>query len=82
MSEKKFDINDAPRLGDWVGLAEAGHILGVTRQYAHKLAHRGKFATLHKLGETSSYVVSEQEVLDLKHKRTVDEPSQLGEAQK
>lgn len=60
---------EAPQLGDWITIAEAAEILGITRQNAWKLAGRGKFRSVHKIGSKKFFVISRAEVEEYKEAR-------------
>jgi len=63
---------DIPVLDGWVAITEAAHILGFTRQYCYRLAQNGYFETLHRLGESATFVISREE---LDAKRSLREKS-------
>lgn len=51
-----------PLLPGWVGITEAGELLGVTRQHAYRMAEMGKFESLCRIGKAHIFVVSMDEV--------------------
>lgn len=63
---------DIPVLDGWVAITEAASILGFTRQYCYRLAQNGYFETLHRIGESATFVISREE---LDAKRTLREKS-------
>jgi hypothetical protein len=61
--EPKLDPTRAlPVLEGWVGLTEAGELLGVSRQYSYRMAAQGKYMTLHRVGSAHMFVVKRSEV--------------------
>lgn len=62
------NLDNLPQLGEWVNLTEAAEIVGVTRQYAYRMAKRtndglsGGWQTIHRLGSNGHYVISLDEV--------------------
>ena len=55
-----------PRLTGWITLPEAAKLLGFSRQYCYRLAQNEKFKSLHRIGESSTFVVSEAEVAEIR----------------
>lgn len=74
MGNKLMQNENIPLLDGWITLPEAAQRLGVSRQYAYKLASDGYFKTLHRLGE-SVLVVSDYEVENLSAERSVKKAS-------
>lgn len=68
MGNKLMQNEDIPLLDGWITLPEAALRLGVSRQYAYKLASDNYFTSLHRLGE-SILVVSTSDVNDKKNAR-------------
>src|ERR1022692_590877 len=56
-------IHEVP--GKWITLAQAGKILGCSRQNAHLMAKAGKFESLHTIAPGTIFVVAEDEVLSM-----------------
>lgn len=63
---------DIPALDGWVAITEAASILGFTRQYCYRLAQNGYFDSLHRVGESATFVISREE---LDAKRSLREKS-------
>lgn len=55
---------------EWITLAQAGRIMGMTRQNAHLMARDGKFGTLHTTAEATIYMIRRSEALELAAKRS------------
>ncbi len=53
---------DIPVLDGWVTITEAAGILGFTRQYCYRLAQNGYFDSIHRLGESATFVISTAEL--------------------
>lgn len=53
-------MKEIPALDDWISLTEAASIMGVTRQYVHKLTQQGGFQTLHKIPGARDVLVVER----------------------
>lgn len=70
MSEKTvspLSQNDqVPALEGWVAITEAAKILGFTRQYCYRLAQNGYFESLHRIGESATFVISTEELASKK----------------
>lgn len=54
--------NTLPVLPGWVSITEAGERLGVTRQYAYRMAQDRKFKTLTRIGTAHQFVVQIEEI--------------------
>jgi len=52
----------APKVPGWISITEAGERLGYTRQHAFRLAGNGALGTLHRLGNSHTMCVSEEEI--------------------
>jgi excisionase family DNA binding protein len=61
--------SDTPRLADWITLPEAAELLGVSKQYVHKLVRNGRLNTLRSLGSRPIYIVREAEILEIQQDR-------------
>ncbi len=68
MGNKLMQNENIPLLDGWITLPEAAQRLGVSRQYAYKLASDNYFQSLHRLGE-SVLVVATWDVIDKKNER-------------
>jgi excisionase family DNA binding protein len=68
MGNKLMQNEDIPLLDGWVTLPEAAQRLGISRQYAYKLASDGYFRSLRRLGE-SVLVVGTWDVIDKQNER-------------
>ena len=57
---------DTPILEGWIGIPEAGEMLGISRQHSFKLASKrpedGGYATLHRIGSSFVCVVALSEI--------------------
>jgi excisionase family DNA binding protein len=71
MGNKLMQNEDIPLLDGWVTLPEAAQRLGISRQYAYKLASDGYFQSLRRLGE-SVLVVGTWDVIDKQNERKKD----------
>ena len=62
-----------PQLDGWVNITEASEILGITRQYAYRMAKRtsdglpGGWTTIHQIGTKPHYVIKLDEVWARRH---------------
>jgi len=62
------NLEDLPELEEWVNITEAAEILGISRQYAYRLAARtndglkGGWQTIRRIGTKAHYVISAEEV--------------------
>lgn len=55
-----------PLLPGWVSITEAASILEFTRQYCYRLAQNGYFDTLHRVGVSTTFVISTKELEEKK----------------
>jgi hypothetical protein len=55
---------------EWLTLAQAARVMGMTRQNAHLMARDGKFESLHTIARGTILVVAEEEVLAMAVVRT------------
>ena len=65
MSEKTSPLSQnesIPVLSGWVAITEAAKLLGFTRQYCYRLAQNGYFDSIHRLGDSSTFVISTAEL--------------------
>jgi predicted DNA-binding transcriptional regulator AlpA len=61
----KLTEMDIPKLPDFINLTEAAERLGMTRQWANKMAQDGMFKSIRRVGNQNLFVVSEEEVREL-----------------
>lgn len=68
-----------PALEGWMKLADAGEILGLTRQYVFRLATKKGFKTICRIGTGSNaiFLVKEEEVRALASARTSEKNSEV-----
>jgi len=64
----KLTEMDFPVFDGWVLLAEAAEILDISRQHAYRMARDGEFESVRRLGNSTFFVVSSEEVV--KHDRS------------
>lgn len=65
-------LENVPPLDGFVGLTEAGEILGVTRQHSYKRASNGGYKTLRRVGNKPMYVVEVKELNEIIQARSKD----------
>ena len=68
-----MSLKDAPKLGDWITVAEAKDLLEMSKQGVHKLIAAGTFHTIHRIGKRPIYVMSESEVKNVAAERHAKE---------
>lgn len=81
MSEKTVvplsQNQDVPVLEGWVAITEAAEILGFTRQYCYRLAQNGYFESIRRVGKSTTFVISTEE---LDSKKALRKNSEFGVA--
>lgn len=66
------NLDNLPALEDWVNITEAAEIIGISRQYAYRMAARtndgleGGWQTIHRIGTKGNYLISLNEVHERK----------------
>lgn len=66
------NLENLPALGNWVNVTEAAEIIGISRQYAYRMAARtndgleGGWQTIHRIGTKGNYLISLNEVHERK----------------
>ena len=66
---KLTDNPDIPVLMKWISLTEAAEILAMSRQYVNKKAAEGDYKSLHRVGNSPSFVVQREEIEKIKKLR-------------
>jgi hypothetical protein len=72
---------DIPVLEGWVNLTEAGDLIGVSRQHAYRLAAKGYFETLKRVGTQPVFVVSTTELNSINEEKKLKDEARKAREQ-
>jgi translation initiation factor IF-2 len=75
-----LDLSQIPELPDWILVAEAARLLGVSKQAVHLMIQQGQFKQLHRMKQAAGtwiYVLNEDEVQKLAAVRSARQSEEL-----